>query len=152
MKWINHQMITFISFSLFSDSLGDSLLASCSSVLPDLLKSRALKPFLFNRPRLSHNPIFWILPLALIYCGSKLLSHLFPIDFLPTPETLLWLFAAGIGSHLLLDAFSDSPIFLSEDKEIAFKWYKNQTPSEDLFVLYCLLFICFLKILTEILS
>lgn len=150
MKWINHSMITFTSCYLFSHSMRYSFLISIGSVAPDILDSSLLKPLFFKRPQLPHTPIFWIPLLILTYFGIKLFLSTFPIDFLPTPGTIVWLVAAGIGSHLFLDAFSNSPIILPGGKKIALECYETQTPSEDLFTLFCLIYVCMIKCMIKL--
>lgn len=143
MKWISHQIVAFsMVYSVTGEPL-PSLIASASTTLPDVIESGFGKIFFKKHRGLSHNPVLWIILIALLYNYRGkwfpeipiTLSKLLDIDSI----TLTTAIASGILLHLFADFLSSYGIPLWGERRIAMKLYKTFTFSEFIMVLGILL-------------
>lgn len=139
MKWFSHQVCTFAGTYAISSNLPLSFAVSAFSHLPDVIEYGAGKLIFRKHRGVSHNPIFWLVILALSW----------PCAYLPLiqeTEVFLgkWGFfskmcvlipASGAFFHLAEDALSKSGIPLWNGKMVAGRLYKTGSRSELIIVL-----------------
>lgn len=142
MKWINHKLTTLAIFYTVSGDIIQSFIASASSTLPDLVEIGPGKLIFKKHRGVSHNPLFWLGVLPLLYYLLKKTTpevNLIPLPYLPNQESLFFAIAAGVVLHLGADSLSSYGIPLFGNKRIAVKAYKTFTFSEFSMVLFILL-------------
>lgn len=142
MKWISHKLTTFAIYYSISEETIQSLIASASSVFPDLIETGPGRIIFRKHRGTSHNPIFWLIILPFFYYGLKKMVpevNIAPFNCLPGPESLFWTITGGVTLHLIADSLSGLGIPLWGNKRFALKVYKTFTLSEFAVVSFVLL-------------
>jgi hypothetical protein len=147
MKWASHQIVTFAGTYAISRNLPLSIVVASFSCLPDAIEFGPGK-LIFKHRGLSHNPLFWLVILAVSWASSYLPIIQMTESFLGEwgfSKMFVLIPATGALFHLIEDALSKSGIPIWKGNKVAGNLYKTGTVSE-LFVVLGIVLICLIPV------